>query len=74
MFTVLVAESFFHILLVDRCKSINQYANLVEVQNSSRLFKWLGLRPSFITEVPLIVTSQDEAELLSRFQAGRQLL
>jgi putative transposase len=29
--------------------------------------------PSFITEVPLIVSSQDEAELLSRFQAGRQL-
>ncbi|NJR66256.1 MAG: transposase, partial [Leptolyngbyaceae cyanobacterium CRU_2_3] len=29
--------------------------------------------PSFITEIPLIVTSQDEAELLSRFQAGRQL-
>jgi putative transposase len=29
--------------------------------------------PSFITEVLLIVTSQDEAELLSRFQAGRQL-
>jgi putative transposase len=29
--------------------------------------------PSFITEVPLVVTSQDEAELLSRFQAGRQL-
>ncbi len=29
--------------------------------------------PSFITEVPLIVNSQDEAELLSRFQAGRQL-
>lgn len=30
--------------------------------------------PSFITEVPLIVNSGDEAELLSRFQAGRQLL
>jgi putative transposase len=29
--------------------------------------------PSFITEVPLVVTSADEAELLSRFQAGRQL-
>jgi len=29
--------------------------------------------PSFITIIPLIVTSQDEAELLSRFQAGRQL-
>jgi putative transposase len=29
--------------------------------------------PSFITEIPLIVTSSDEAELLSRFQAGRQL-
>jgi putative transposase len=29
--------------------------------------------PSFITEIPLIVTSQDEAELSSRFQAGRQL-
>jgi hypothetical protein len=29
--------------------------------------------PSFITEVPLIVTSQDESELLARFQAGRQL-
>ena len=30
--------------------------------------------PSFITDVPLIVTSSNEAELLSRFQAGRQLL
>jgi putative transposase len=29
--------------------------------------------PSFITTIPLIVASQDEAELLSRFQAGRQL-
>ena len=29
--------------------------------------------PSFITTIPLVVTSQDEAELLSRFQAGRQL-
>ncbi len=29
--------------------------------------------PSFITEVPLIATSQDEAELSARFQAGRQL-
>jgi putative transposase len=29
--------------------------------------------PSFMTEIPLIVTSSDEAELLSRFQAGRQL-
>lgn len=32
-----------------------------------------GKTPSFITEIPLIVTSQDEAELLSRFSAGRQL-
>lgn len=30
--------------------------------------------PSFITEVPLIATSSDDAELLTRFQAGRQLL
>jgi putative transposase len=29
--------------------------------------------PSFITTIPLLVTSQDEAELLARFQAGRQL-
>jgi putative transposase len=29
--------------------------------------------PSFITTIPLIVASQDEVELLSRFQAGRQL-
>jgi putative transposase len=29
--------------------------------------------PSFITEIPLLITSSDEAELLSRFQAGRQL-
>jgi putative transposase len=29
--------------------------------------------PSFITEVTLIVSSQDEAEVLARFQAGRQL-
>lgn len=29
--------------------------------------------PSFITEIPLTVTSADEAELSSRFQAGRQL-
>ncbi|BAZ22016.1 transposase, IS605 family protein [Kalymmatonema gypsitolerans NIES-4073] len=29
--------------------------------------------PSFITEVPLIVDSKQEAELLSRFQGGRQL-
>ncbi|MBW4498917.1 MAG: transposase [Scytonema hyalinum WJT4-NPBG1] len=29
--------------------------------------------PSFITEIPLIVNSKQEAELLSRFQAGRQL-
>ena len=30
--------------------------------------------PSFITEIPLITTSGDDAELLARFQAGRQLL
>jgi putative transposase len=29
--------------------------------------------PSFITTIPLVVASGDEAELLSRFQAGRQL-
>ncbi|MEQ8753523.1 MAG: transposase [Coleofasciculus sp. G1-WW12-02] len=29
--------------------------------------------PSFITTIPLVVTSQLESELLSRFQAGRQL-
>jgi len=29
--------------------------------------------PSFITEVSLIATSSDDAELLTRFQAGRQL-
>lgn len=29
--------------------------------------------PSFITTIPLIVTSQADTELLSRFQAGRQL-
>jgi putative transposase len=29
--------------------------------------------PSFITTIPLIVASQSEIELLSRFQAGRQL-
>lgn len=29
--------------------------------------------PSFITTIPLVVRSQDETELLSRFQAGRQL-
>jgi len=29
--------------------------------------------PSFITTIPLVVTSQSESELLSRFQAGRQL-
>ena len=29
--------------------------------------------PSFITEVSLITTSSDDAELLARFQAGRQL-
>ena len=29
--------------------------------------------PSFITELPLVVTSQAEAEVSSRFQAGRQL-
>ena len=29
--------------------------------------------PSFITEIPLIVTSQDEAELRSRFNAGMRL-
>lgn len=29
--------------------------------------------PSFITEIPLKVSSQQERELLSRFQAGRQL-
>src|SRR4028118_49974 len=28
---------------------------------------------SFITTIPLVVTSQIESELLSRFQAGRQL-
>jgi len=30
-------------------------------------------KSSFITEIPLIVNSKQEAELLSRFQAGRQL-
>ncbi len=29
--------------------------------------------PSFITEIPLIVDSFQESELLSRFQASRQL-
>jgi putative transposase len=29
--------------------------------------------PSFITTIPLLVTSKDESELLSRFHAGRQL-
>ncbi len=29
--------------------------------------------PSFITTIPLVVTSSAESELLSRFQAGRQL-
>ncbi|MFP5275161.1 hypothetical protein [Coleofasciculus sp.] len=29
--------------------------------------------PSFITTIPLVVTSQSESELLSRFQVGRQL-
>lgn len=29
--------------------------------------------PSFVTEIPLIVSSQVEKELLARFQAGRQL-
>lgn len=29
--------------------------------------------PSFITELPLIVSSQIERELMARFQAGRQL-
>jgi hypothetical protein len=29
--------------------------------------------PTFVTTIPLVVTSKDEAELLSRFQAGRQL-
>ena len=29
--------------------------------------------PSFITEIPLIVNSKQEKELLSRFQAARQL-
>jgi len=29
--------------------------------------------PSFITELPLVVDSKQDAELLSRFQAGRQL-
>jgi putative transposase len=29
--------------------------------------------PSFITTIPLVVTSQDNAEVTSRFQAGRQL-
>lgn len=28
---------------------------------------------SFVTTIPLVVTSQAESELLSRFQAGRQL-
>ncbi|WP_414584242.1 RNA-guided endonuclease TnpB family protein [Scytonema sp. PCC 10023] len=32
-----------------------------------------SITPSFITEIPLIVDSKQEAELLSRFQAGRQL-
>jgi len=30
--------------------------------------------PSFITELPLIVTSQDEKELKARFNAGMRLL
>ena len=29
--------------------------------------------PSFITEIPLLVDSEQEKELLARFQAGRQL-
>lgn len=29
--------------------------------------------PSFILELPLVVSSQEDSELLSRFQAGRQL-
>lgn len=32
-----------------------------------------GTTPSFVTTLALVVTSKDESELLSRFQAGRQL-
>ena len=32
-----------------------------------------SITPSFVTEIPLIVSSQVEKELLARFQAGRQL-
>ena len=32
-----------------------------------------SITPSFVTEIPLIVSSQIEKELLARFQAGRQL-
>ena len=32
-----------------------------------------SITPSFVTEIPLIVSSQAERELLARFQAGRQL-
>ncbi len=32
-----------------------------------------SITPSFVTEIPLVVNSQVEKELLARFQAGRQL-
>ncbi len=32
-----------------------------------------SITPSFVTEIPLVVSSQVEKELLARFQAGRQL-
>jgi hypothetical protein len=63
----------------------NQPALLQRVPDSEdrstkpRLADFLRVRPrrsttsSFITEIPLIVDSKQEAELLSRFQAGRQL-
>jgi hypothetical protein len=60
--------------LVDKLKFINQYVNMIScLKVTATSLMPRAKTPSFITEIPLIVTSQDEAELSSRFQAGRQL-
>lgn len=46
----------------------------MQLINSTGFFQMAkSTTPSFVTTIPLVVTTQVEAELLSRFQAGRQL-
>jgi hypothetical protein len=65
--------------MVDKLTFINQYLTIVDVviqviiNQGGDIAVGRSKTPSFILELPLIVSSQSDSELLRRFQAGRQL-